>query len=146
MLACQLIRRVGLLQQRAAQLQVREQDQNAAVTLDAASQTGHSSLAHVDQAHLERTGEGCTTSTSMPWCLTSAARLAPKADKKLLVAAYRTVKGEGMAAAAEDVKTKQPLRPFCTCEQCTQSGAAVKRASQVASQMAQAAPACKQQS
>ena len=60
--------------------------------------------------HLEATGEGWKTSTSMPCGLISGARLAPNEEMKLLVAAYCTEKGLGMAAAAEDVKTTQP---FC---------------------------------
>lgn len=67
------------------------------------------------RADLELTGEGWKTRTSMPRCLVSMARLAPKEDRKLLVAAYSTLKGEGMAAAAEDVYTKQPLCFFAVC-------------------------------
>ena len=45
----------------------------------------------------------------------SAAREAPKEDTKDLVAAYSTVKGDTMAAAALLVYTKQPRSPFCFC-------------------------------
>ena len=67
------------------------------------------------EAYLELTGEGWKTRTSMPRCLVSMAKLAPKEDRKLLVAAYRTLKGEGMAAAADDVYTKQPLSFLAVC-------------------------------
>ena len=46
---------------------------------------------------------------------TSAARDAPNVDRKLLPAAYITVKGETMAAAADEVNTKQPLSFFARC-------------------------------
>lgn len=46
----------------------------------------------------------------MPLGLTSGAREAPNDDRNDLVAAYSTEKGLGMAAAADDVYTKQPLR------------------------------------
>ena len=52
----------------------------------------------------------------MPWCLTSTARLAPKEETKLFVAAYSAVKGEAMAAAALEVNTMQPRSFFCTCQ------------------------------
>ena len=58
--------------------------------------------------HLDATGEGWNTRTSTPCGLTSGARLAPNAEMKLLVAAYCTEKGLGMAAAADDVNTTQP--------------------------------------
>ena len=61
------------------------------------------------------------------------------------MAAYRTVKGEGIAAAAEDVKTKQPLRPFCTCKQNTVRYCG-EIDSEAASQMAQAAQVSRQHS
>ena len=51
----------------------------------------------------------------MPRCLTSTARLAPKEEMKLFVAAYSAVKGEAMAAAALEVNTMQPRSFFCTC-------------------------------
>jgi hypothetical protein len=54
------------------------------------------------------TGDGWKTSTSIPRCCTSEASPAPKEEMKLLVAAYSTVNGDGMAAAADDVNTKQP--------------------------------------
>lgn len=60
------------------------------------------------QAHREATGDGWKTSTSMPCGFTSAARLAPNTLRKDLVAAYCTLKGEGMAAAADEVYTMQP--------------------------------------
>ncbi len=47
--------------------------------------------------------------TSMPKCFTSGARLAPKEDKKLFVAAYVTPKGDGIQAAADEVNTMHPL-------------------------------------
>lgn len=50
----------------------------------------------------------------MPWCLISTARLAPKDEMKLLVAAYSAVKGDAMAAAALEVKTMHPLSFFAT--------------------------------
>ncbi len=46
---------------------------------------------------------------------TSAARLAPKAEMKDLVAAYSTVKGDTMDAAAEEVYTKQPRSFLAFC-------------------------------
>ena len=51
----------------------------------------------------------------MPWGLTSPARLAPNADRKLFVAAYSTEKGPGSMAAADDVNTKQPRSFFASC-------------------------------
>lgn len=48
------------------------------------------------------------TRTSMPRCRTSTASPAAKAERKDFVPAYRAVKGEQMAAAAEDVKTIAP--------------------------------------
>ena len=65
--------------------------------------------------HLLATGEGCATKTSMPWCLTSGAKLAPKADMKHLVAAYTAPKGEGIQAAADEVKTIQPFSFLSIC-------------------------------
>ena len=47
--------------------------------------------------------------TSMPKCFTSGARLAPKEDKKLFVAAYVTPKGDGIQAAADEVNIVHPL-------------------------------------
>jgi hypothetical protein len=58
----------------------------------------------------------------MPWCLTSTAKLAPKEDMKLLVAAYSAVKGEAIAAAALDVKTMQPLCFLATCNRADPEG------------------------
>jgi len=51
----------------------------------------------------------------MPLGLTSAAKEAPKVDMKALVEAYRTEKGFGMAAAAEEVYTKHPFRCLSSC-------------------------------
>ena len=57
----------------------------------------------------------------MPACRTSAAREAPNVDRKLLLAAYMTVKGDTIAAAAEDVNTKQPLSCLVLCAAWTRS-------------------------
>ena len=51
----------------------------------------------------------------MPACFTSTAREAPKEDRKLLVAAYMTVMGDTMAAAADDVSTKHPRSFLAVC-------------------------------
>lgn len=59
----------------------------------------------------------------MPWCRTSTAKLAPKDEMKLFVAAYSAVNGEAMAAAALDVNTMQPRSFFCTCQQVRKSAA-----------------------
>ncbi len=46
---------------------------------------------------------------------TSAASDAPKEDMKDFVDAYKTLKGLGMAAAADEVYTKQPLSFLSNC-------------------------------
>ena len=51
----------------------------------------------------------------MPLCRTSTARPAPNADRNALVAAYSTVKGDTMQAAAEEVYTKHPRSCFAVC-------------------------------
>ncbi len=51
----------------------------------------------------------------MPSSFTSAARLAPNAETKDFVAAYSTVNGDTMAAAAEEVYTKQPRSFLAFC-------------------------------
>ena len=58
--------------------------------------------------HRVFTGDGCTSRTSIPWCLTSTANPAAKDERKALVAAYRVVKGEQIAAAADEVNTIPP--------------------------------------
>ena len=57
------------------------------------------------------------TRTSMPWCRTSTAKPAAKADKKALVPEYNVVNGEHMAAAAEEVNTIPPRFLLATCSQ-----------------------------
>ncbi len=76
----------------------------------------------MERACLVLTGEGWNTRTSMPWCLTSTARLAPKEDMKLFVAAYSAVNGEAIDAAALDVNTMHPLSFLATYGDQMQNG------------------------
>lgn len=60
-------------------------------------------------AHLS-TGDGCTTTTSMPLIFTSAAREAANVVRKALVAPYMTDMGHGINPAEDDVKVTRPGR------------------------------------
>mmetsp|Transcript_31275 Transcript_31275/g.101005 ORF Transcript_31275/g.101005 Transcript_31275/m.101005 type:complete len:200 (+) Transcript_31275:624-1223(+) len=57
------------------------------------------------------TGEGCTAMTSTPCGRASTASEVANREMKALVAEYIAVKGDGMYAAADEVKQMSPGRP-----------------------------------
>ena len=61
---------------------------------------------------LDATGDGCTAITSTPCGCASAASDVANREMNALVAEYIAVKGEGIEAAAEEVKQTRPGRPL----------------------------------